>query len=171
MKIYHISENPDIKVFYPRPSPSEFDVVRGDVVFGISEKLLHNYLLPRDCPRVCFFISEKTTEADKLKFFGNTDAGFVVVLESKWIDSILNTKIYCYELESSGFFLLDANAGYFASYKTTYPLSVRLIDNPLGEILRRNVEVRLVPSLRKITEEVKHSTLGFSLIRMRNAMP
>ena len=51
-RLFHISEEGGIDQFDPRPSPSFFAEIKGDVVFAISGKLLHNYLLPRDCPRV-----------------------------------------------------------------------------------------------------------------------
>jgi hypothetical protein len=67
-RLFHISEEPNIALFEPRPSPSFFESITGDVVFAISDELLHNYLLPRDCPRVTWYPSDTTTETDKERF-------------------------------------------------------------------------------------------------------
>jgi hypothetical protein len=45
MKLFHVSETPNIALFTPRLSPSFFEAITGDVV-----PLLHNYLLRGDCP-------------------------------------------------------------------------------------------------------------------------
>lgn len=71
-RLFHISEEPGIKMFVPRPSPSHFDGITGNVVFAISESLLHNYLLPRDCPRVTYYASETTTTEESAIFFENS---------------------------------------------------------------------------------------------------
>src|ERR1700761_6216311 len=83
-RLFHISEEPGIQLFEPRPSPSHFDGINGDVVFAIADDLLHNYLLPRDCPRVTWYAGPKTTDADKERFMDNSAANYIVVVESSW---------------------------------------------------------------------------------------
>ncbi|GAB4043490.1 DUF6886 family protein [Spirosoma litoris] len=170
-RLFHISENPTIKVFEPRPSPSHFDSIHGDVVFAISETRLHNYLFPRDCPRVTFYSKDSTSEVDKEKFLGNTTASFIVVLENKWLETIEKAQLYCYEFRPDNFVLLDEGAGYYVSYKSETPLSMRIIKNCLEELEKRPIEVRFVETLWPLAQEVAASTLQFSLIRMRNAVP
>jgi hypothetical protein len=81
-RLFHISERQDIKVFEPRLSPSQFDLITGDVVFAISDRLMHNYLLQRDCPRVTYYASSKTSNADKATFLNNTDANYIITVEA-----------------------------------------------------------------------------------------
>jgi hypothetical protein len=50
------------------------------------------------------------------------------------------------------------------------PGSVRPVDDLLGELVRRDVELRVMPSLRLLREAVAASSLHFSMIRMRNAI-
>ncbi|MDB4902803.1 MAG: hypothetical protein JWQ63_2084 [Mucilaginibacter sp.] len=64
-RLFRISEEPGIKIFEPRTSPSHFENISENVVYAISGNLLHNYLLPRDCPRITYYLLSKTTEADK----------------------------------------------------------------------------------------------------------
>jgi hypothetical protein len=167
-KLYHISEEEGIMLFEPRPSPSYFESIKGDVVFAISYKLLHNYLFPRDCPRVCYYINENTSPFDKEKFFGQTSADFIIAIEAAWFKTIQQTKLYSYELPAADFILLDDCAGYYISYKTVKPLSVQPIPDVFEELFKRNIELRILPDLSKLADEIVLSTSSFSLIRMRN---
>lgn len=169
-RLFHISGEPGIDMFEPRPSPSFFAGISGDVVFAIEERLVHNYLLPRDCPRVTYYVGDKTTQEDKQAFFVERRADFVVIVESGWYERIKNTRLYRYELPAEGFALLDECAGYYVCYKAVEPVSIDVVTDIIGELLKRNVELRFTPSLVKIAEAVGKSTLNFSMIRMRNAV-
>jgi hypothetical protein len=168
-RLFHISEQPGISIFNPRPSPSHFDNITGDVVFAISDHLLHNYLLPRDCPRVTFYTGDKTTAFDKQKFMDNTTASYVVALESGWYQQIKETTLNCYEFLPDDFMLIDECAGYYVSYKPVVPIAVTVIDDIIAALLNRDIELRFMPSLIDIADAVRDSSLQFSLIRMRNA--
>jgi hypothetical protein len=168
-RLFHISEQPDIKIFEPRPSPSAFEQITGNVVFAVSDQLLHNYLLPRDCPRVTYYANNTTTKADKDVFFNNTLARFVVVIEAGWYQKITDTSLYRYEFLPAPFVLLDECAGYYISYSPVKPVAIKCIPNIITELLARNVELRFTPSLIQLADAVKKSSLSFSLIRMRNA--
>ncbi len=168
-RLFHVSEKPAIKVFRPKPSPQHYSCIKGHVVFAVSEKLLHNYLLPRECPRVTYYTGEQTTEEDHVLWFGTTKAEFVVVVENAWCSRIAEAKLYCYELPNESFELLDECAGYYISYETIEPLSVTEVPNIMERLLGENIELRFTPSLHTVVKTVVASTLNFSLIRMRNA--
>ena len=70
MRVFHVSEEPNIEIFHPRPA-SAFTDLNKEVVFAVSETLLHNYLLPRDCPRVTYCAGQTTTEEDKKNFLSD----------------------------------------------------------------------------------------------------
>jgi len=167
-RLYHISEDPTIKNFLPRVSPSSFDSIKAKVVFAISEKLLHNYLLPRDCPRIGFYATSKSNKEDIEKFIGPTCAAFIVAVENKWLQVIQQTTLYVYELPSANFYLLDECAGYYISTRSVSPLSVKPVSNILAELTNRNIELRLTPSLLPLAGNIKNSTLNYSMIRLRN---
>jgi hypothetical protein len=168
-RLFHVSEKPDIAIFEPRPSPSYFEGITGDVVFAISGRLLHNYLLPRDCPRVTYYATDQTTVADKERFVGNTAASHVIIVESRWYKRITETRLYCYEFSQDNFTLIDECAGYFISYESSIPIAVHPVDNIISELLNRNIELRFAPTLIGLADVVSKSSLNFSLIRMRNA--
>lgn len=167
-RLFHISEEPGIKLFEPRPSPSVFESIIGNVVFAISDQLLHNYLLPRDCPRVTYYATEQTSEEDKALHFGSSDADYIITVENEWHHRIIDTTLYCYEFPIDNFTLLDDCAGYYISYKPVEPIAMHTISNPINEILKRNIELRFTPNLKLLADRISRSTLNFSLIRMRN---
>jgi hypothetical protein len=83
--------------------------------------LLHNYLLPRYYPRVTYYQAAGTTMADKEKFFGESEAEFVVIVESGWYERLKNATLYCCELPGNNFTLLDECAANYVSYQPAVP--------------------------------------------------
>src|SRR5438105_6770579 len=114
--LFHISDNPRIKIFEPLSAPAYPNIIMGKVVFAISDTMLHNYLLPRNCPRVTFYAGPETSEADKSKFLGTTTAEYVICVESGWLTEIQRTTLYRYEFLPNTFALFDECAGYYISY-------------------------------------------------------
>jgi len=169
MKLYHISEVPGIKLFKPRPSLQVYDKIKGDVVFAISDEMLYNYLLPRDCPRVCYFAKTDSSQEDIDEYIGNTDKKFIINVEESWLERINNTKLHLYEMPYENFELLDEGADYYVSYKTIKPCNMFTIVNLIAELEKRNAELRALPSLKPLSQEISFSSLQFSIIRMKNA--
>lgn len=167
--MFHISEEQGIKVFIPRKSPQLYKQIKDDVVFAVSDKMLHNYLLPRDCPRVCFYTGEKTSEIDKMKFFGDSKNKFIINVEESWREAITKTKLYKYEFSSERFELLDENAGYYISYAIQIPVNITEVKDIFSELRERNVELRFLSFIIKLADEISNSTLDYSIIRLRNA--
>ena len=161
--LFHISEEAGIERFEPRPSKYTSD----PVVWAISEDRLCNYLLPRDCPRVTYYAGPNTTRDDVQRFLRSS--AVVVAVQSGWLEQIRSCQLFCYSLPADTFESLDECAGYWVSRKAVVPTQVQIIDDVLGELLKRDVELRLMPNLWTLRDEVVASTLQFSMIRMRNA--
>ena len=161
--LFHVSEQPGIKLFEPRPS----QYVQEPVVWAIDADHLRNYLLPRECPRVTFYAGTKTTSADVERFLGSSPA--VVAVESGWLERVRSCRLYCYHFQPETFDCIDECAGYFVRRKSVVPTSVETFDDPIAELLRRGVELRFLPSLWSLRDAIVSSTLQFSLIRMQNA--
>jgi len=168
-KLFHISEEPGIKIFHPRPSPQFYDSIKGDVVFAISDKMLHNYLLPRECPRVTYYINQNTTNTDKEKFFGESKADYIINVEEHWKEKIENTVLFKYEFTPETFSLLDETAGYYVSYQEIVPVFIEEVKDVYNEYSKRNVKIRFLTNLQKLADDVKNSSLSFSIIRHGNA--
>jgi hypothetical protein len=161
--LFHVSEEAGIERFEPRHAVG----VEVPVVWAISEARLHNYLLPRDCPRVTFFAGRNTTAADRRRLLG--DSACVVAVESGWRDRIRSAQLFCYRLPSDTFHCVDETAGYFHSAVPVAPVGVDVVPDVLQALTSRGVELRLLPSLFALRDAVVDSTLSYSIIRMRNA--
>jgi hypothetical protein len=163
--LFHVSEEAGIGLFEPRPSPN----ADGPVVWAVDAGRLRNYLLPRDCPRVTFYAGPETTAADGERFLGLSPA--VIAVESAWLERLRSCRLYCYHLPPETFACIDEWAGYFVSRVPVVPTRVQVIGDLLAALLGRGVELRFVPNLWPLRDAVVSSTLRYSFIRMRNALP
>ena len=169
-RLFHFSDDPGITRFEPRLPPSAASGVTDQVVWAVGERLRHNYLLPRDCPRVTFYPAPSSAPADVAQLMAGTSAGHVVAIETGWMPALRQGHLYQYELPPTTFVPIDEGAGYFISRDPVVPLDMRLIDDLLGELLACKIELRVMPSLWKLCDAVVASSLHFSCIRMRNAL-
>ena len=163
--LFHVSEEAGIERFEPRWSE-----LRGqELVWAIDDERLRNYLLPRDCPRVTYYAGPQTVNADVERYLGKSKA--VVAIEGGWFEPVRLCRLFCYHLPPETFECIDECAGYFVSSLPVVPARVEVLDDLILELLKRDVELRLVPNLWPLRDAVVASTLQFSLIRMRNAQP
>lgn len=109
MQLFHLSEDPAITVFHPRPS----DYAEGPVVWAIDESRLVNYLLPRQCPRICFRAGAQSTPSDVAQFLGADSV--VIAIEAAWLRRLQAAQLQCYGMPAASFRLQDAGAGYWVS--------------------------------------------------------
>lgn len=163
--LFHISEESGIERFEPRAAES----VGEPVVWAVDQERLRNYLLPRECPRVTFYAGRETAKVDAERFLGTSSA--VVAVESGWWERVRSCRLYCYHLPPDSFERFDECAGYFVSRLPVAPVSVEVFDDLIAELLKREVELRFTPNLWFLHDAVTASTLRFSMIRMRNALP
>lgn len=163
--LFHVSERSDIAHFAPR------DPAHGGepVVWAVDQAHLRNYLVPRECPRVTFFATALTSAADRREFLVHTSA--VVGIEAGWVDRIGATTLYLYRFTPQGFECRDAGAGYFVSRAPVTPERVDRIDDVFDALAATGAHVQITENLWPLHDAVAASSLQFSMIRMRNALP
>lgn len=165
MRLFHVSDDPAITLFEPRPSP----YATMPVVWAVDADHLANYLLPRDCPRVCFWATPSSTEADIKTLLGNDRA--VIAIEVAWLDRVRTEQLTCYDMPTDSFTQRDVKAGYWVSQTPVVPLASQVLSNLPQQIASRTTALRALPSLWELHAAVTGSSLAFSMIRMRNAAP
>jgi hypothetical protein len=171
VRLFHVSEEDNIQIFVPRlPSRSDLDKSIG-LVWAIDESRLPNFFTPRDCPRVTYHIGKNTTELDKKKFFTSSTVTHTLVIESRWLDKMKNTILHLYEFNVADFILQDDVAGYYVATTAQIPMAKYQINDLFSELLNRNIEIRIVDNLWDIANEIKTSSLNWSLCRMGYAQP
>lgn len=171
MRLFHVSEEKEIKIFHPR-KPSRKDLVESvPLVWAIDEKRLPNFLTPRDCPRVTYHKNHQTSDEDCQRFFSSSTSTHVVAIEHAWFDVMKTTTLYIYEFDSKHFILQDAIAGFYVSKHSEVPIACHVIKDPFQALFDRGVELRVLDRLIDLRDQVILSTLNWSMCRMAHALP
>ena len=168
-RLFHASDDPAIACFEPRLVPSSDAGVEGLAVWAVAESHLANYLLPRDCPRICFRASPATTAEDRQRFLGGSNV--VVAFEAAWLGRVRSSGLTLYEMPPELFAEALPEAGYWISRDRVTPVGHRRIDDLLGALADLGAEVRVLPDFWPLRDAVVGSSLQFSIIRTRNAEP
>jgi hypothetical protein len=167
MKLFHFSEDPTITKFVPRILPTR--PTEPPLVWAIDEWHAPHYYFPRDCPRVIYWESKETTAEDVMHFFPQTVTRKIIAIEGKWLESMRQTQLYVYHFPIATFRCQDENAGYYTSSEAVVPIKVEPVGDLLERLVNSNLELRLTPSLIPLRDVIISTSLGFSMIRMRNA--
>lgn len=169
-RLWHVSESAGITRFTPRPRPPSA-VPGPDCVWAVDDAHLPNYLLPRDCPRVCLRAGPGAAPGDRDRFFGATTASALVFVEPGWVARCEATPLWLHQLPPAPFILEDANAGYWIATATVVPVDVQPLRHPLREMAVRGAELRICDDLHALAAAAMDTTLSVSAIRLRNAAP
>jgi hypothetical protein len=168
-RLFHVSEDAAIGRFDPRPVPSPDSGVDGLAVWAVAESHLPNYLLPRDCPRICFRPGPGTTHPDRDKFL--IGARRVVAFEAAWLDRVRAASLALYEMPPRPFREALPEAGYWISREPVTPLSMTRVHDVLAALVESGTEVRVLQDFWRLRDAVVASSLQFSIIRTSNATP
>src|SRR5439155_4632614 len=103
MQLYHVSEDAGIREFVPRLPPSSDSGVSYPVVWAVDEERLRNYLLPRDCPRVTFYATERSSSEDMRYLMGPSGSRAVVAIERAWLGRVREAVLHLYRMPLEGF--------------------------------------------------------------------
>ena len=163
MSLYHLSDDPGIAHFDPRPSVYTPE----PVVWAIAPERVVNYLTPRDCPRVCFRAGPDSSAADIERHLGGDTV--VVAIEAAWLERLRTGQLFRYVMPRDGFVLADESAGYWVSHGSVTPLGMDVLDDLPSAIANEGATLRVLPSLWGLHDAVRSSSLVYSMIRMRNA--
>jgi hypothetical protein len=171
MRLFHVSEESNIVIFNPRlPSRNDLDKSIG-LVWAINEKCLPNFLNPRDCPRVTYHIGKNTSQNDIAKYISSDTISHVLIVENKWFEQMKNTTLYLYEFDVKNFKLQDEVAGYYVAKTPQIPIAKYVLTDLFFELFSRNIELRFVDNLWSIFDEIKQTSLDWSMCRMGFAQP
>jgi hypothetical protein len=143
--------------------------VSEDCVWAVDKAHLRNYLFPRDCPRITFAAGPSTTDEDRARFL--PDADKVAAVEHGWLERLRAASIHIYELPPEPFRLADEPAGYWVSMRAVTPLSERTETDLVAALAAGGVQLRLLEDFWPLCDAVMASTLEYSIIRARNALP
>ena len=165
--LWHVSENPALERFEPHVSATAAEPE--PLVWAVDTRHLPLYWFPRDCPRGTFWADASTDHSDRERLLGT--ASRVHIAEQRWLDRIRAATVYAYRLPEPSFEPHPDVGGYWISRAPVEPLELQALGDLVELHERAEIELRPLPNLWPLWDEVVASTLEFSGMRLRNALP
>lgn len=167
-RLFHISEENNIRQFQPRISKKQWNYEK--YVWAIEEEKLHNYLLPRQCPRICIDLEKLNIHLNWLAAFPIENHKAVVFIADNWKEKVQNCTLFKYEFDKHNFMLIDKIAGYYVSRKIEIPNRKFEITNCEQALINSNVKLITLDRMNmlEIKEKVVQDLEDFSIIKWSN---
>jgi hypothetical protein len=166
--LWHFSEDPSLGRFRPR-APGANPGAQ-PLVWAVDTRHAPMFWFPRDCPRGCIWPGPATTPEDRERFFGQSAASRVHVIESGWLSRMRACRLFAYRLPAAAFRPHEVG-GYWVADEPVDAIDQVVIDDLLGRHAGAGIELRVTPSLWPFWRRVTSSTVEFSGSRLRNAAP
>lgn len=167
--LWHFSEDASLGSFAPRvraANPGE-----RPLVWAVDARHAPMFWFPRDCPRGCVWPVSTTTEDDLERFFGQTSATRIHVIEADWLERVRSCRLYAYRLPKAAFRPHEEVGGYWIADERVEATDRADVGDLLGRHAAAGIELRVTPSIWPFWERVTASTIEFSGSRLRNAAP
>lgn len=167
--LWHFSEDPSLSRFIPHVPVT--NPAAAPLVWAVDTRHAPMFWFPRDCPRGCIWPQSSTTPGDRERFFGQSDAGRVHVIESGWLERMRACCLYAYQLPAGPFRPHEQVGGYWIAAEPVEAAHQVMVDDLVGRHAGAGIELRITPSIWPFWRRVAASTVGFSGSRLRNAAP
>ena len=128
---------------------------------------------PRECPRVLAWTTPGTTDTDRGRFLGPGGGERVHAVEYGWLERLRTVDLYAYRFATQDFspFGTPTPHAHVATVPVTPIAPPARVGNLLDLHAAAGIQLRVLPNLWGLCDAAAASTLGFSAIRMRNALP
>jgi hypothetical protein len=166
--LWHFSEDSSLGRF--RPHTSTMNREAPPLVWAVDTRHSPMFWFPRDCPRGCIWPVSSTTPEDRERFFGQSAAHRVHVMEAGWLKRMQDCRLYAYRLPA-GPFRPHEVGGYWVADEPVDPIDQAIIDDLVGRHAIAGIELRITPSIWPFWRRVANSTVEFSGSRLRNSAP
>ena len=108
-----------------------------------------------------------TTRDDRERFFGQSVASRIHVIEAGWLVRMQDCRLYAYELPAEAF-RPHVTDGYWVCDEPVDALDQVVIDDLLGRHARARIELRITPSIWPFWDRVTASSVEYSGCRLRS---
>jgi hypothetical protein len=166
-EVLHFSEDPTIEVFRPhvaataqQPSP---------YVWAVGHDRAPDYWFPRQCPRAMAWAGPGTTPEDLARIIGPGSSPRVHVVEYAWLEAIRTVELYAYRLPAHSF--VEHDAAVVATTEVVPLGPPERVGDLFALHAEAGIQLRVLPNLHAFWDEVITTTLEYSGIRLRNALP
>ncbi|MEQ5841888.1 hypothetical protein N0A02_20850 [Paraburkholderia acidicola] len=173
VRLFHFSDEPDIRIFKPRPirvaveRPAGKEWLNDSLVWATDEHHEMLYMFPRECPRILVWPTPETTPDDKAAWFGRRSCRAIAHIERTWFERLRTGLVHRYEMPSSTFEEVG-EVGMWVSRTEVKPVRVETLHDLLAQLESLNIELRVMERLTPL-KTVWQTSLHASGIRLRNA--
>jgi hypothetical protein len=164
--LWHFSEDPSLGRF--RPHTPATNPAAPPLVWAVDTRHAPMFWFPRDCPRGCIWPVPGTTAEDRMRFFGQSAANRIHVMETAWLGRMRDCRLYAYRLPADPFRPHDVG-GYWVADEPVDAIEQVVIDDLVGRHASAGIELRITPSIWPFWQLVTNSTIEFSGSRLRNS--
>ncbi len=167
-QVLHFSEDPAITRFVPHRAatarqPEEY-------VWAVDHALSPAYWFPRQCPRVMAWVTPGSSVEDRERIIGPGCGERVHAIEYGWLERMRTVSLYAYRLPAAEFRPFGDSA--LVAVEPVVPLGPA---ERVGDLFALHEEagigLRMLPALWRFWDAVTASSLGWSGIRLGNAVP
>lgn len=164
--LWHFSEDPSLNAFLPRAPIA--DPEGPPLVWAVDTRHAPMFWFPRDCPRGCIWPTTATTEEDRERFFGQSSATRIHVVEANWLRRMQACRLYAYQLPVEGFRSHEVG-GYWVTRERVDAIERVIIEDLVSRHADAGIELRITPSIWPFWRRVTSSTVAFSGCRLRKS--
>jgi hypothetical protein len=115
------------------------------------------------------WVGPSTTAEDQLSIIGPGGGIRVHAIEYGWLDALRTTELYAYRLPAAAF--VEAEAAVVAISEVVPLGPPERVGNLYDLHAEAGIQLRVLPNLHAFWDAIITSTLEFSGIRLRNALP
>lgn len=165
--LWHVSEDPSIERFEPHVSATAAE--SEPLVWAIDTRHLPLYWFPRDAPRGTFWATDTSDPADVERLLGASSR--VHAIEEGWFHRMLNATVFAYRLPEEPFEPHREVGGYWIARASVEPIEIVELDDLVRLHRDAEIDLRVLPNLWPLWNDVVASTLEYSGMRFHNAQP
>ncbi|MEV6237074.1 DUF6886 family protein [Lentzea sp. NPDC051838] len=158
-QVLHFSEDPSITRFVPLEK----------YVWAVGFARSPDYWFPRQCPRAMAWVTSDSSAEDRERIIGPGCGGRVHAVEYGWLERMRTVSLYAYRLPADVFGQLGDNA--HVAVEPVVPLGP---PERVGDLFalheEAGISLRVLPNLWPFWDAVTETSLGWSGIRLRNAL-
>lgn len=170
-EVLHFSEDPTITVFAPHVPVIAQQTT--PYVWAVDAAQAPSYWFPRECPRAMAWVRDGSSAEDVARVLGPGGGERVHAVEYGWLERIRTVELFAYRLPAATF----EPVGETWSHACVSRVTVRPLGPPerVGDLFALHgaagIQLRVLPHLHDFWDGVGASTLAWSGIRPRNALP
>jgi hypothetical protein len=167
--LWHVSEDPGLTRFTPHRARTA--LTDQPLVWAVDTRHLPLYWFPRDCPRCTFWAGDHTADTDVERFLDGDRMARIHVVEDRWLERVGTVELQLYRMPQPTFIESADTAGYWTSREVVEALERVTIGDLVGRHAAAGIPLRTLPNVWALWDRVVASTLEFSGMRLRNAVP